>query len=130
MLYIFAVPIRNDADLFDGDQSFANHTVEFGEEGLDAIRGVHDLDHQGEVLREADDFGGVDAAVSAEPEEALAYVKSAQRKSDTVDLIGSFGNDFFSTVPGSRRSLESLVVSAIEQLRGGPKGPLKGPFRD
>ena len=47
-------------------QAAAHHLVEHGQEGLDLLLAVHDLDHQRQVHREPEDFGGVQAAGLAE----------------------------------------------------------------
>jgi len=58
--------VADDVDFFAGDEAVAHDLVEFGEEGVDAFLFVDDLDEDGEVFAEAEDFGGVEVGVGAE----------------------------------------------------------------
>src|SRR5215472_264411 len=48
--------------LFQRDEAARNHAVEHRQEGVDLLLRVDDLDHDRQVLRQAQDFGGVDVA--------------------------------------------------------------------
>src|SRR5678809_611462 len=59
--------IRDHLDPLQGDHAVPHHLVQEWQDGLDLLRGVHDLDHDRQVLAEAQDLRGVDAALGAEP---------------------------------------------------------------
>src|SRR5262249_12333527 len=56
--------------LLHRDQPLLDHLVEGGQEGLDLLLRVHDLDDDGQVLAEAEDARGVDSASGPESLEA------------------------------------------------------------
>src|SRR5690348_2598142 len=56
--------------LLQGNEAAADHAVEDGEEGVDLLLAVDDLDDDRQVFREAQDLGGVQPAGMAETERA------------------------------------------------------------
>ena len=48
--------VEDHADFFHGDQAAADHFVEAGKHGFDVLLRFNDFDHDGEVLREAQDL--------------------------------------------------------------------------
>jgi hypothetical protein len=52
----------------DGGEAAIHHLVEQRQEGIDPLRGIDDLDHHRQIARQAQDLGGVQAAVVTEAE--------------------------------------------------------------
>jgi hypothetical protein len=48
-------PVRDDMNLLDGHHPVAHHRIERREDAIDVLLGVHDLDHDREVLAEPED---------------------------------------------------------------------------
>jgi hypothetical protein len=65
-----AEPIEDDLDLLQGHQSFGDQAVELGEEGVDFLLPIDDLDHHREVLGRVEEARGVDEAMGSEALEA------------------------------------------------------------
>src|SRR2546425_659151 len=62
-----AAAIQPDLDLFERRESLRDGGVDDGQKPFDLVLGVDDLDDDWQVLGEAQDLGGVQAAVGAEP---------------------------------------------------------------
>src|SRR5262249_40813121 len=72
------VSILKDLDLFNGDEPARHHLVEDGQEGVDRLLRVYDLDDHRQVLGEAQDLGRMDAARMAESDVAAQHRGAAQ----------------------------------------------------
>src|SRR5712664_3814491 len=66
-----AGPIEQHFRALERDQPVADHLLEVGHERFDLVRRVDDLDHDRQILRELQQLGGVNAAVSTEAHEAF-----------------------------------------------------------
>src|SRR6516165_1217024 len=70
-------------NLFQRDEAARDHAVEHRQEGVDLLLRVDDLDHDRQVLRQAQDFGGVDVARMAE-----AHRTAQDRGASELHLAG------------------------------------------
>jgi hypothetical protein len=61
-----AAAIEADLDLFESGQAFGNGFIYHGKKSLNLLAGIHDLHDNWKVHGQAEDFGGVNAAVSTE----------------------------------------------------------------
>src|SRR6185437_4974706 len=59
-------PVLQDLNLFHGDQPAGHHAVEHRQERVDLLLTVDDLDHERQILRQAQDLAGVKPAGGAE----------------------------------------------------------------
>ena len=73
-----ARPVEDHGGLLDGHQPLLDHFVEDGEKALDLVLGVDDLDEDRQVLREAQDAAGVDAALAPNPSKPRNTVAPAR----------------------------------------------------
>lgn len=54
--------VADDLDLFDGDETTAQHRLGRGDELLDLVGGIDDLDDEGQVFGKAENLSGAEAA--------------------------------------------------------------------
>src|SRR5579883_844302 len=71
-------PVVEHLDLLDRDQSTRHHGVEERQECIDLLLGIDDLDHDRQILRQAQDLGGVNAARMAEADSPAQNRRPAQ----------------------------------------------------
>ena len=63
---------------FHGHQGAAQHALDQGQEGLDLVARVDDLDDDRQVLRQAQDLGGVQVAGMSEAGDAAQHGSAGQ----------------------------------------------------
>lgn len=59
------MPVEKYRNLFHCDQSFPNHFIEFRQEAVNFFFGIHDFDDDRQILRQPEDFGGVNPAIGS-----------------------------------------------------------------
>src|SRR5438874_8347047 len=70
--------ILQDLYLLQGDQAARHHAIQDGQECIDVVLAVDDLDQQRQVFREPQDFGRVEAARLAEAHGAAQHGGAGQ----------------------------------------------------
>ena len=73
-----ATAVGEDLDLLERDQPIADHLVELGQDGADAVLLVDDLDQDRQVLRETQQPGRVEVRVGAEALDAADDGRAGQ----------------------------------------------------
>lgn len=71
-------PVEADVDSLHRREAFPDGPVDVGEEGLDLLFRVDDLDHDGEITGKAQNLGRVESAVSTKPFKATEDCRAGQ----------------------------------------------------
>ena len=100
-LGLLSVAIDKHLYLFERYQPFTDDLVQLGDEGVDALRLIDDLDDHGQVFREAQDARTMDAAVGAKAKIAAQHGSAGQ-----FALARPFNDDLI-----ERPSLELVALT-------------------
>jgi len=84
----FVGAVLDDAHFLQGDQAFLDHLVNVRKQFVDFLAGVHNFNDNGEVFREAQDLGGMQAAVGTKAHQSAQHGSAGEVELASLEYDG------------------------------------------